>query len=1562
MAQSSVSVTLTDTDTDNIVSNSNVVTITATFSESMAATPTLSLTGIVSEAPMTATASNSIWTYTWTVSTTQVTSTTATVSGTDLSGIPYYGNDSLTFTIDTTPPNIIDVARISNEKLLVTFDEDVYPTETASGSLTASNFKLTLTSRTATLTSQTPSSIVASPTSSLKQYVLTYQISGTIVYGDTIKVEPSQTVSVSAILDTVEKLSISIDAFTSFTQGNDRINVPKSFHEIKNQSDLNNTIKVIFLDVFEGNILYRSQDSNYYYFEADINSTDITNSNYYSTYVRNDQSTYYFKARFEAEEINPIYDYAGNLAFSTSTSNTVSLEDATAPMVTLSNTDADNIVTNTNVVTITATFSKSMSATPTLSLTGIISDAQMSATASDSIWTYTWTASGTTVTSTTATVSGTDLSGNAYTGTDSITFIIYAQTHNFSNTDDGWSSVTDNGILSVGSEFLKVSWSNGATDPKISNTKAGFDGSVNKYITLKIKNSSSNGPETMRFIFPKEGGGNKFYNISITNSDTEFKSYYLDLSNDADWNGIENIIDLQFKGINNTNYTAIGNFDIEIDMISASSNNPTLLTEIFISTNGDDNNSGNSIENAVKSFSKALTLAAQGATIYFMDGTFSNDEYKGDLYDQATYARDIENIAQDVRDHWFLSQNSTTVLIDDIHGTKDNYYTIKPYNEGGVTLKNDGLAAILVKNSSYIKIEGFNIIGELDNIPLETALHQQFLYKDLDTNEFKYRIPPNTPTLEVEGMTLPVLDNIDRPTIFNTAGITVNKSHHIEISNNTVSNMPGEGIRSFESDFLHIRNNKVFKNSLRSSTGVHGLSLYLLNSSVDLDNINFEGYRTIIENNEVYSNDNEVYSWNHTKPFVTPHIDEGKGITIQRCDVERGWEKGRVLIRNNVSYRNGLSGIHINVGDRIDIINNTVYNNFVSTEKFSEGSQHGISTQGSDDINIINNIVISEKFENIGGRVLKLSDACTNITINKNLLIGTLDDNSNQINTNSVFEVPNFNDPTAENFELLSNSPAIDSGDQNWKNFVQRDFNNNIRNDSSIDIGAFEYFNSRINLTLTDTDSDNIVSNSDVVTITATFSESMSATPTLSLTGIVSDAEMTATASDSIWTYTWRVSTSVASTTATVSGTDLSGNAYTGIESLTYTIDNTPLTVLLDSTDSDQVVSNSDVVTITATFSKVLSNAPTISLSGIVSDVTMSNGKSIVLRSNNGWQSSSGSFQNFSGTAGSNPYLGENKLVFSYIDNAYVWKTFDVFSGASSILINVGYQKSFSEDTGKVIVEFYDSSNTLISSNESGILTGTSSIQYLNLNSTVPSNAVKVSVRLKQLNEGEFWSGNYGIQFKDFEIYGVEGATVNSNPFQWYYTWTVSSSLSSTTATVSAVDQVGNLYSGTASLTFTMDNSSPNLTITKPEGNYTNQSVVVTLTYDEAITGLTTDTSLFSEATNVASLTLLSVSNDYKVYGVLITPRAEGTVKLTHAPGSPPVTDIAGNSIAATVSCSFVYDTTAPTVSLTDSDADNLVINSNQVTLTATFSEAMAATPTISLSEIVSEVPMTATS
>ena len=54
----------------------------------------------------------------------------------------------------------------------------------------------------------------------------------------------------------------------------------------------------------------------------------------------------------------------------------------------------------------------------------------------------------------------------------------------------------------------------------------------------------------------------------------------------------------------------------------------------------------------------------------------------------------------------------------------------------------------------------------------------------------------------------------------------------------------------------------------------------------------------------------------------------------------------------------------------------------------------------------------------------------------------------------------------------------------------------------------------------------------------------------------------------------------------------------------------------------------------------------------------------------------------------------------------------------------------------------------------------------------------------------------------------------------------------------------------------------------------------------------------------------------------------------------------------------FTLDTSAPTVALTDTDDDNLVSTSEVVTITAGFSEAMTATPTISITGIVTNVTM----
>ena len=75
---------------------------------------------------------------------------------------------------------------------------------------------------------------------------------------------------------------------------------------------------------------------------------------------------------------------------------------------------------------------------------------------------------------------------------------------------------------------------------------------------------------------------------------------------------------------------------------------------------------------------------------------------------------------------------------------------------------------------------------------------------------------------------------------------------------------------------------------------------------------------------------------------------------------------------------------------------------------------------------------------------------------------------------------------------------------------------------------------------------------------------------------------------------------------ATVSGTTVAtGGAYSGTESITFILDTSSPTVTLTSTDIDNVVNASQVVTITAGFSKAMTPTPTISITGIVTNVIM---------------------------------------------------------------------------------------------------------------------------------------------------------------------------------------------------------------------------------------------------------------------------------------------------------------------------------------------------------------------
>ena len=80
---------------------------------------------------------------------------------------------------------------------------------------------------------------------------------------------------------------------------------------------------------------------------------------------------------------------------------------------------------------------------------------------------------------------------------------------------------------------------------------------------------------------------------------------------------------------------------------------------------------------------------------------------------------------------------------------------------------------------------------------------------------------------------------------------------------------------------------------------------------------------------------------------------------------------------------------------------------------------------------------------------------------------------------------------------------------------------------------------------------------------------------------------------------------SAGSYTVTVTGTDLAGNTYASSDEITIRIDSTAPTVTLTNSDSDNLLAASDIVSITTAFSEAMTATPTISISGLVTNVIM---------------------------------------------------------------------------------------------------------------------------------------------------------------------------------------------------------------------------------------------------------------------------------------------------------------------------------------------------------------------
>ena len=374
----------------------------------------------------------------------------------------------------------------------------------------------------------------------------------------------------------------------------------------------------------------------------------------------------------------------------------------------------------------------------------------------------------------------------------------------------------------------------------------------------------------------------------------------------------------------------------------------------YVSGTGNDNNSGLSTSSAFKTIQKAADLTNPGDTVLIMNGVYKNIPKAGSV---VTIKRS---------------------------GTANAWIKYKAYPGHSPKIQHNTWNGILISNgASYIEINGLEVIGNNANITLDYARSQK-------TN--KVNPLTNGNCISVDGRTN------DHP-------------HHIRILNNKVHDCGGGGISAIQSDYVTIDNNVVFNNAWYSVYGNSGISM-LNNWNSD----NNQGYKMYVTNNQTYNN--RMYI-----PWITVgQITDGNGIII---DSSRNDEKnlkmsaytGRTLVKNNLTYNNGGSGIHGFLSDHIDIVNNTAVLNNQSPE-INEGQ---IFANKSSDVKILNNILYA-----FPGKLSNSNYKNQNVTYDYNIYL-----NSSKISVKGPHDV-------VADSEFLSKHPNLEKISSDWKSKLDK--------------------------------------------------------------------------------------------------------------------------------------------------------------------------------------------------------------------------------------------------------------------------------------------------------------------------------------------------------------------------------------------------------------------------------------------------------------------------------------------------------------------------------------------
>ncbi|MEH2417359.1 choice-of-anchor Q domain-containing protein [Nostoc sp.] len=406
----------------------------------------------------------------------------------------------------------------------------------------------------------------------------------------------------------------------------------------------------------------------------------------------------------------------------------------------------------------------------------------------------------------------------------------------------------------------------------------------------------------------------------------------------------------------------------------------------YVSGTGSDNNNGLKEGTAFRSLGRAVYQMKTGDTLYVMNGNYD----KG-------------------------------VTLFNFNGSANNWTTIKAYPGATPTIKTTK-SGINIFSSSYVRIEGLDIEGNRKNITLAYALQE--------------KNNPDNPLTNSDGISVKPWKN--------SQGAGGTTPHHIVISGNTVSNFPGNGITSSDSDYITVEKNVVSGNGWYSPYGTQGITtLHAVNS----DN-NTTDYKIIYRDNIVFNNKSLV-PWKEAGK-----ITEGHGLMLDTTNQSRDGKPylGKTLIANNIVYNNGNSGIGAFKAKNVDIVNNTVYKNSLVLANTGE-----IKVNYSENVKVDNNIMYAS--DNQVANLLKYDK---NVNFDHNLIYNSnvfrASDNLKATGLHNILGIdPQFVDAGKGNFALKPGSAAIDAGSNAFNSITKNIPQDGDDNGTAvIDIGAYE--------------------------------------------------------------------------------------------------------------------------------------------------------------------------------------------------------------------------------------------------------------------------------------------------------------------------------------------------------------------------------------------------------------------------------------------------------------------------------------------------------------------------